>query len=318
MEASVSSLFEEGERVTVVSAGKFGERWAEIAKRHNLECEILEKPYGESVSLSELSDFLEGRPPVQALFLQGCETSTGTSFNLEEIAKIKDRHPALLLIVDAITALASQTVETDAWDLDVVIGGGQKSFGIPPGVSFLALSQRAIQRIAARGSGRSYYLDLARELKRQETGSTAFTAPVSLVVGLEEACREILHQGLDQVIQEAELMARCTRAALLELGFRLLSSSPANALTAAFPPEGFAAARLRADLEERFGLKVAGGQGNLKNKIIRIAHLGYFDVLDVYAVIGAIESILAETDSEGTAGRGLRTVLREFRGQVTA
>ena len=311
MEAAVSSLLSPNDPALAVVTGKFGERWLNICQSSGIPCTSLEKEYGEAASAEEICSALEHHPEIQAILIQGCETSTATSHDLEAIAKlVGSKFPKVLIVVDAITALLTQPVETDQWGLDIVISGSQKSFALSPGLSFLTLSPRAIAKIEANPS-RPYYFDLLQEVNHQRKGQSAFTPAISLIVGLNETTREILRQSPERVLADVELMARSTREGLRALGFRILSSAPANAVTAAFPPEGVAAPELAKKLEAEFGIKVAGGQGKLKNEIVRIAHLGYFDLLDVFSVLSAIELCLIKMGTKFDLGSSLRAAMIE-------
>jgi aspartate aminotransferase-like enzyme len=319
MEAAVSNLHSPGEKVVAVVVGKFGERWTELATAFGLQCVSLHKEYGEAASAEEILDVLRRNPDARSLLIQGCETSTATAHDLEVVGRaVSSEFPEVLVIVDAITAVACQPVQPDAWGLDVVICGSQKAFGVPPGLAFLSLSPKALRRLEAATPAAHYYLSLRKELKAQAGGSTAFTPAISLIVALNEATVQILDQGVDEVVRGAETMARATRAGLAALGFQLLSSSPANAATAAFPPPGVDADDLRGRLESEFGIKVAGGQGELKGRIIRIAHLGYFDLLDVVAVLSAVELILLRDGTLSEVGRGVLAAMREMSGSAVS
>lgn len=320
MEASVANLLSPGDQAVAVVAGKFGERWLEICAAMGIECIPLTKQYGQAADAQEVAELLRWNRKARALLIQGCETSTATCHDLQSIAaRAREVNPEILIVVDAITALGCQPLATDEWGLDVVISGSQKAFGIPPGLAFLSLSPRAVQ-VMEEGPGASrYYFNLAKELKSQVKGNTAYTPAVSLIAALLESTRRILAQGVPQVIRETEWMARATRDGLQSLGFRLLSEAPANAVTAAFPPSGVDAEELRKRLQDRFGVKVAGGQGELKGKIIRIAHLGYFDILDACSVLCAIELCLLELGRRIEAGSSIRAAMqRSLPEMVTA
>jgi serine---pyruvate transaminase len=313
MEAAVCNLFSAEDQTLAVVAGKFGERWVELCQSFHVPCVTLIKEYGEAATAEEIAEALRRHPETKGLLIQACETSTATSHDLEAIGNlVREEFPEVTIVVDAITGVGCQPLEADQWGLDVVISGSQKAFALPPGLAFMSLSSRALRRISSAASPR-YYFNLAKELKNQQAGQTAWTPNVSLVVALNAVCKEILCQGLDKVVAEAELMARCTRQGLLALDFRLLSSSPSSAATAAFPPEGISASELSKRLEQRFGLKVAGGQGELKGKIIRIAHLGYFDTLDVFCALSAIELCLMEMGQPVEPGSGVKAAMLEAR-----
>ncbi len=311
MEAAVANLLGPQSHALAVVVGKFGERWHDICQACNVPCSALCKEYGQAASVQEIRQELQRHPRVDALLLQGCETSTATSNDLQAIGRlIRQEFPQTLLVVDGITSIGCEPVDTDGWGLDVVVSGSQKAFALPPGLSFVSISPRAMQRLQEAPSSR-YYLNLALEARLQAKGKTAYTASVSLVLALLEATRSILGQGLDNVIAETALMARAARAGLRAMGFTLLSSAPANACTAVYPPKGIDAAQLAARLQERFGLKVAGGQGEMKGRIIRIAHLGYFDLLDVFSVLSALEMVLIELGRPLQPGSGVSAAMQQ-------
>ena len=311
MEAAVSNLLSTDEQALAVVAGKFGERWLEICKAHKIPCTALHKPAGEACSPEEICQALENHPETRVLLIQACETSTATSHDLELIAQsVHQKFPAVLIVVDAISALLTQPLQVDDWGLDIVISGSQKSLGLPPGLAFMSISPSALERIK-NNKVSSYYFDLSIEIDKQRKGQTAYTPAISLIDALKETTQEILRQDPRKVLAEVELMAHCTREALLALNFRLLSSSPSSAVTAAFPPEGVSAKELIKKLDSEFGVMIAGGQSELKGKIIRIAHLGYLDLIDVFAVISSIELCLLRMETKIEVGLGLRTALLE-------
>ena len=311
MEATVANLVSTKNPAMTVSIGKFGERWVEICQAHGHSCVTLSKEPGQAAEAAEICRALENNPDVKTLFLQGCETSTGTMHDLEAIGNaVREGFPEVLLVVDGITAVGSQPLHTDEWGLDVVISGSQKSFAMSPGLAFVSLNQRALKRLP--GKGGSYYFNLGREVASQRQGKTTFTPAVSLYQSLFASTSEILDQGIDRIIEETAQMARATRAGLRALRCTLLSTSPANAATAAFPPPGVQATDLMRVLEERFGVKLAGGQGKLKSRIFRIAHLGYFDFLDVVSVVGGVELAIGELSGRKPDGSGLRATLASW------
>lgn len=311
MEAVVSALLGQGDHALAVVAGKFGQRWLEICKTHKIPCTPLSREYGHAATDQEICQALQENDDTSVLLIQGCETSTATSHDLERIAKtVHDHFPQVLIVVDAITTLLTEKIETDLWNLDIVIGGAQKAFGMPPGLAFLSVSHRASEKMQSTSS-HSYYLNLHQEFLKQRNGQTNFTPAISLIQGLHKVTGEILRQGPDNIIAEAALMARCTRKGLKSLGFQLVSHAPSNAVTAAFPPSDIEAPDLVKKLEAETGIKVAGGQGELKNKIIRIAHLGYFDLIDVFSVLSAIELCLHLLGTKVELGKGVGAALHE-------
>lgn len=311
MEAAVANLLGPQSRALAVVIGKFGERWHDLCKAYNVPCDTLCKEYGQAAQVEEIRQHLQRHPRIDAVLIQGCETSTATRNDLQAIGDmIRHEFPETLLVVDGITSVACERIETDEWGLDVVISGAQKAFGLPPGLAFVSISPRALERMQQASSPR-YYLNLALEAGLQAGGKTAYTSSVSLVIALLEATRSMLDQGLDSIIEETAQMADAARAGLEAMGFRLLSAAPANACTAAFPPSGVDASALAGRLQQRFGLKVAGGQGELKGKIIRIAHLGYFDLLDVFTVLSALELALIEMGVPLSPGSGVSAAIQQ-------
>ncbi len=319
MEAAVCNLLGTDDPALAVVAGKFGERWVEICRSYGIPCHVLEKEYGEAATVEEIREALVSHPGTTALLVQGCETSTGTWHELEAIGRlIRSEFPDVLIVVDGITAIGCQRVECDSWGLDVVISGSQKAFAVPPGLAFLSISPRALERMERNRSPGRYYFDLVKEARNQAGGKTSYTAAVSLVTALHATTESMMGQGIERVLAETETMAEAVRAGLSALGFRLLSKAPANATTAAFPPDAVSAAELSARLQDGYGVKVAGGQGPLKGKIIRIAHLGYFDLLDMMTVLSALEMSLMDLGIAVEPGQGVGAAVRVARAERKA
>lgn len=305
MEASVSNLFRRGDRVIVLSAGKFGERWVQITEAFGLQPIVLKAPYGEVVSPSEVEAALR-EPGVRGVFLQASETSTGAQHDVEAIGKLVSRTDAIL-VVDAITGLGTMPLDIHGWGLDVVIGGSQKAFMIPPGLAFLSISPKAWEH-AESCDLPHYYFDLKKEAKNALEGQSSWTPSTALLISLSAALDYIKSLGMANLIRNAQLLARATREAVTVLGLKLFApSSPCSAVTAVCAPEGMDSGVIVKEFRERFGAIIANGQGSMKGKIFRIAHLGYFDFADLFAVIAELELILA--------GRGLRV---EFGAGVAA
>ncbi len=301
MEASVSNLTSPGDRVLVLSAGKFGERWSALAKAFGCEVDLVEAPYGQTFTLDTVKAAL--KLETRAIFMQANETSTGVRHDVEGVAKLLKAHKSeALLIVDAITGLGTQTLDMDAWGVDVLIGGSQKAVMIPPGLSYLAVSQRAWDRMEATYNPR-YYFDLRKERKNAKNGESAYTPAVALIAALGAALDWIAAQadgdlvkGREKLVDNAELIAEMTRAALTALGFKLFNAvSPGAAATAVYAPEGVDSGLFCKELKSRFAAIITNGQGEMKGQIFRIAHLGLFDYLDTIALIGALEQVIVKS-----------------------
>ena len=304
MEASVSNLTSPGDKVLVLTAGKFGERWRDLAKAFGCTVEVISAPYGETFSLDEIRHKLTS--DVRAVYVQSTESSTGARHDVKGIAKlVRAAGDDTLLVVDAITGLGTTHFDVDGWGIDIIIGGSQKALMIPPGLAYCAVSERAWKLMATTTSPR-YYFDLRIERKAAAKGESAFTPATSLFAALAAALdyiRELgngdLVAGREALVNNAELAAQMTRAAAQALGLKLFSPScPAAALTAIQSPAGFDSGAIVKEFRESFGAVVANGQGEMKGKLFRIAHLGYYDYLDTIGVLAALEHVLANVTSQ--------------------
>jgi aspartate aminotransferase-like enzyme len=291
MDASVSNLFSRGDKVIVCCAGKFGERWAEIAKAYGLDANVLIMPYGQVVSPAQVEAALAAEPATKAVFVQASETSTGAAHDIRAMAAAIAKTPAVF-IVDAITGLGTMPLDIDGWGLDVVIGGSQKAFMIPPGLAFLSISPKA-WKLAETATLPHYYFNLKKEKKSGDAGESSWTPSTALILALAEALRYVKQIGMDKLIRNAQLLAEATRAAVLTLGLELFApGSPGSSVTAVKAPAGLDSSVIVKEFRSRFGAIIANGQGSMKGQIFRIAHLGYFDFMDLFAVIAGLELIL--------------------------
>ncbi len=299
MEASVSNLTSPGDRVLVLTAGKFGERWVALAEAFGCQVDVLKAPYGETFDLSEVGKAL--KPEHRVVYMQATETSTAVRHDVEAIAKLVTATDALL-VVDGITGLGTTHFDVDGWGIDVLIGGSQKAVMIPPGLAYLSVSERAWAAMEKSKNPR-YYFDLRKERKNAVKGESAYTPAVALIAGLGAALDYIagqaggdLEKGRIALIDNAQVNAAATRAGLVALGFKLFApTAPAAAATAVAVPEGMDSGSVVKALKTRFALVTANGQGEMQGKIFRVAHLGFFDYLDTVAFLGAMEHIAKDT-----------------------
>ena len=311
MESAITNLFSRRERVAVVSAGKFGERWVELARAYGLEPLVLEAPYGQTVPAARVAEALRQDAAIQGVFVQATESSTGVAHDIEGIAKAV-RPTEAILIVDGITGLGTSTLDIDGWGLDVVIGGSQKALMVPPGVAYLSVSAKAWTR-NLRANLPHYYFDLRKEKKSGDKGESSWTPATSLILALAEALRYIREIGPANLIENAQLLARATRAAATALGLELFApQSPAGALTAVRAPAGVDSGAIVKEFRNRFGSIIANGQGEMKGQLFRIAHLGYFDFPDLFAVIAELEVILRGLGHPVELGAGVRAVQQVY------
>src|SRR5579863_10134751 len=316
MEASVSNLTSPGDHVLVLTAGKFGERWTGLAKAFGCNVDVLSVPYGQTFSLSEIRAKIT--PEVKAVFVQATESSTGARHDVEGIAKIVRATGGAsgndtLLVVDAIAGLGTTHLDVDGWGVDFIIGGSQKALMMPPGLAYCAVSERAWKRMDTTTSPR-YYFDLRKERKSAAKGETAYTPATSLFAALGAALEFVrgmgggnLAKGREELVNNAELCAEMTRAGAKALGLKLYASAPAAALTAICAPEGIDSGKIVKEFREAFDAVVANGQGEMKGKLFRIAHIGYYDYLDTVGILGALEHVLAKvTDRKVEYGAAVR------------
>jgi aspartate aminotransferase-like enzyme len=299
MEASVSNLTSPGDRVLVLTAGKFGERWESLVKAFGCQADVVSAPYGETFSLDAISAALHA--DTHAVFVQATESSTGIRHDVQAIAKLmKSAAPNALLIVDAITGLGTTHLDFDGWGIDVIIGGSQKAVMIPPGLAYLSLSDRA-WKAAETSKNPRYYFDLRKERRNAQKGESSYTPAVALIAALAAALDYIAAQaggdlaaGREALIDNAETCAAMTRAAVQALGLELFGPGHYSAAaTAVQPPAGVDSGMIVKELKSRFAAVITNGQGEMKGKIFRIAHIGLFDYMDTIAIIAALEQVAA-------------------------
>ncbi len=310
MEAALANVTRMGEKVLVTPCGKFGWRWKELADAYGLETVVAEAKWGEAVTPGQVEAALKEHGDVGVVFTTHTETSTGVLQDVAAIAEVARARDAIV-VVDAITSLCAQQVRTDAWGLDVVIGGSQKGFGVPPGLSFVSLSRRAIERVREKGHP-TYYFDLSRGLDALQKWDAPFTPATMLVMAMQVSLSMIREEGLENVFLRHERMATAVRAAVQILGLELFASSPCNATTAVLPKKGSAGDIIRT-METRFGVKIAGGQAHLSGKIIRLGHLGFYTETDIISLISALEGTLTELGMNPAPGKGIEAVLECFQ-----
>src|ERR1022692_166386 len=297
MEASVSNLTSPGDKVLVLTAGKFGERWTGLAKAFGCNVEVHSAPYGGTFSLNDIRAKLTS--DVRAVFVQATESSTGARHDVEGIAKmVRANGGDTLLVVDAITGLGTTHFDVDGWGVDVMIGGSQKALMMPPGLAYCGVSERAWRRMETATSPR-YYFDLRKERKSAAKGESAYTPATSLFAALGAALEFVramgsgdLAKGRGALVDNAELCAEMTRAGAQAVGLKLYAASPGAALTAICSPDGIDSGKIVKEFRESFDAVVANGQSEMKGQIFRIAHIGYYDYLDTIGILGALEHVL--------------------------
>jgi aspartate aminotransferase-like enzyme len=306
MEGAISNLLSPGDRVLIGTAGKFGERWVQLAKAYGIESVVVEAPYGQTLPLGEMKKHLESTPGFRAVFVQSTESSTGVLHDVKALGEIVKNLPECCLVVDSITGLGTTTLHPDQWGIDVMIGGSQKATMLPPGLAFASVSDKAWKAMEKSKLPR-YYFDYSKERKNLAKGESSYTPATSLIVALHAALTYIKQLGLENLIGNAALLAEATREAAKAWGLTLFAPQfPANAMTAINAPAGIESTKVVKDVRARFGAILTDGQGSMKGHMFRIAHLGYYDFLDLIAVLGALEISLIKVGHKLELGSGVR------------
>lgn len=311
MEACVSNLLRRGEKVLVLEGGKFGERWGEIGRAYGLETIIMKIPWGRSPDMDELRKHLDQHKNVAAVFCNHSETSTGAFTDVRVIAETVHAHSDALVIVDGVTAVGVLPFYFEEWQIDACVSGSQKGAMSPAGLAFVALSERAWQR-HQRSDLPHYYFDFTKAREAAQEGGTSWTPAINAILGLAEALRIIRTRGLENLWQHYGRLAQATRAGMQALGLEIFPQRPSDALTAVKTLPGLEGKDLVRVLREKHGFTVAGGQGQLKGKIMRVTHMGDYDHFDMIALLAAVEMTLHELGAAINWGSGITAAQRAY------
>ncbi|AWV88315.1 pyridoxal-phosphate-dependent aminotransferase family protein [Bradymonas sediminis] len=310
-EAGMINFTRRDDTIICIGGGKFGERWAEVGRAYGMNVVELDVEWGKVARPEQVAEALAAHPECAMVTLTASETSTGVMHPVAEIAKVVQEQSNALFAVDAITALGVHKLPMDALGIDVMVAGSQKAFGIPPGVGFLAASERAWER-AEHSDHPRYYFDLLREKKKQLGEQTAFTPGVTQIIAAQVVLKMMMEEGHDALIERHRLNAEATRAGALALGLSLLAESPSDAVSAVLLPDGLSAPDLVRIMRERYGVTIAGGHDALKPKMIRIGHIGFFERSDILTALSTLELALAELGMDVDAGAGVRAAQQVY------
>ncbi len=296
MEASIINFFDK--KCLIINAGKFGERFSKICKAYGIEHREIKYDYDTPANADDIIEAIEDDEDIDLIALQVCESTGGLRHPVEEISrKVKEVRKDILVVADGITAVGVEKVDTE--NIDVLIGGSQKAFMLPPGLSFVGLSEYALSRIKARG----FYFNILNELKKQKEFQTAFTAATVLIIGLEIVLKKIFEIGVEKFFDDTKKRAFASRKAIESIGLALYPKSPAVAMSAVLCKES---EEVRKILKDDFEVNVAGGQEFLKGKIFRINHMGFIEPYEAAWVLNSVELAL---DKIG---------IREFKGTANS
>jgi serine---pyruvate transaminase len=311
-ESAVANLTSPGDRQLVLSAGNFGERWAGLATAFGADLVHVRLDWGETAEPDDLRSALVRAGDVRVVYLTHSETSTGVVCDVQALAAVA-KEAGALVVVDAVSSLGAVPLETDAWELDVVVSGSQKALMTPPGVAFVSVSQAAFEA-AAQSSSPRYVLDWERTRKAQAKLDAPFTPPVSLVRALDVALGLLLEEGLEAAFDRHARLGRACREGAKAMGLELFSPDEERSavVTAIRAPEGVDATEIVSALRDRFGITIANGQGELKGKIFRIGHIGWFDVFDITTALAAAELALVDAGAEIERGVAVTRALEAW------
>lgn len=310
MEAAVVNTMSPGDEALVASCGNFGERWSKILEAYGIKPTNIVAEWGNVVKPGDIEKALKANPKIKAVFTTFTETSTGVVNDMEAIGKTVAATPALL-VVDAISGLAGQELHTDKWLLDVVVSGSQKGLMLAPGLAFASVSEKAWKVIEAAKLPR-FYWDFRKMKKSLETKETPFTPPVTLIVSLNEAIKMIKAEGIENVWSGTSHLARAARAGMKALGLQIFGEVPCDVLTSALVPEGVDGGKIVKVMRETYGVSIAGGQGKLKGKIIRFAHMGYIGKADILVGFACLEMVLTQLGYKVEKGKGVAAAEEEL------
>jgi len=308
MEATVNNLLSPGDKAIVVRGGKFGERWSELCDAYGIDFIPIDVEWGKKVDPQDIKKILEKeKDKIKAVYVTLCETSTGVTTDIEAISKITKDFQAVL-VVDAISALGAVPIKTDEWGIDVVVSGSQKGLMIPPGLSFVSLSQKAWE-LAKKSTLPKYYFNLLSYKKSIEKNDTPYTPAVNLIIGLNEALKRIKKDGLENMLNRHKKHAGAVRESVKVLGLELFAPDAySDAVTAVKVPEGIDGAKLVKTMRDKYGVAIAGGQAELKGKIFRIATMGYITSDDLKIGIETLETVLSEMGYKFEKGSGTKAL----------
>ncbi len=291
MEMAVVNLLSAGDEIIVASCGNFGDRWKKIAETYGVKVTSVSVEWGKVVVPAEIEKALKANPNIKAVYTTFTETSTGVANDIKAIGDIVAKTNAVL-VVDTISGLAGQEFKTDEWHVDVNVCGSQKGFMLAPGLAFISMSEKA-WKLAESSKLPKFYFDIKKYKKSYTTNETPFTPPVTLIVSLQEAIKMIKEKGIENMWNDYKLLAKAARAGMKALGLELFGEVPCEVVTSALVPETIGG-KIVKTLREKYGVSIAGGQGDLKGKIIRFAHMGYIGKADLLVGFSCLEMVLVE------------------------
>lgn len=305
MEAAVVNLLSWGDQAIVIEGGKFGERWTELCEAYGIKPVVIKVAWGQALDPRILKEHLDKEPGVKAVFATLCETSTGVAFDIKALAHVVKDTEAVL-VVDAISGLGAIDLKADEWGVDVVVSGSQKGFMLPPGLGFISVSKKAWKLVEVSKCPK-YYFDLKVAKKTLDKTDTPWTPAIGIIIALNEALKMMHAEGYENIFARHRKLAEATRAAMKALGLELFAPKAASdAVTAAKVPAGIDGEKLVKVMRDEYGVTIAGGQGEMKGKLVRIAHMGYMSEFDIVLGIACLEKVLKKMGYAFEFGAGIK------------
>ncbi|MEK2690733.1 pyridoxal-phosphate-dependent aminotransferase family protein [Bdellovibrio sp. GT3] len=312
MEALLVNVISPGDKVLAIVSGKFGERWAEMAKTFGADVSVINVPWGEAVHPADVAEHLKRMPDTRAVLCQACETSTAVAHPIKELADIISHHPETLFLVDAITALGAYPLPMDEWKIDGLVAGSQKAFMLPTGMAFISFSKKAQACFDSAKSPR-FYFDVRKEKKANASGETFFSSNVTILRALDVVLNLINKQGLESLFHDIHRRAEFTRIFAQQLGFTLYSKAPSDSVTALIVPQTMDGQKIRLELEEKHNITIMGGQDQAKGKIIRVGHMGYIQDIELLKLVDNLGQVLRKFDPGSISLEQISMVVEEGR-----
>ena len=311
-EAGLISTMAPGRRALNVTNGKFSERWAAECKKYHLELDELRYDYGDHTTADEVRQQLE-KQPADMLIVTHSETSTGAACDMKAVAEAaREVCPDILVLVDGITSIGALPFEMDEWGVDVAITGSQKALMMPPGLGFVALSERAEAAMDANDRDGMLYLDLKAYRKAYGNWDTPYTPNNQLIHALLPALKSITGEGMETVWKRTHANAEAVRAGMKALGLELFSSQPADSVSAIKLPAGMGDSDLRGPAKKLYNVHLAGGQGDMKGSLFRVNHMGYTDIFEAITAVSAVELVMKSAGQDVTLGTGVAAAQATF------
>lgn len=310
-EAAMINFTKRSDKILCVGGGKFGERWAEIARAYGMQVIDYTLPWGQAADPAVLDAMLDEHPDCAMVTISASETSSGVFHPMEQISAVVRKRDDVLFAVDGITAVGVHPMPMDAWGMDILVTGSQKALSVPPGLAFVGASERAWARYKTSDHPK-YYFDLGRERKKQAEAQTAFTPAITIALATVEVLRRMQAEGHEAIFARHTLHAKAAQAALVAMGLELFTDAPTFATTAALVPEGISAPAVTKACRDMFDVTIAGGQDHLKPRLIRIGHLGYISRHDMIAGISAVELALRQAGHAVEPGAGVAAAQRVY------